>query len=112
LLRLFVSIRGEKSRQQHEWSIAADQAIRSAVSCGHEPANLDRPLAESRQSKQDWRTILRDFVSATTPADYRWNPPNRRYAASGLYLPSVERTGLGTIVIGVDTSGSIGEQEP
>ena len=102
---------GEKSRQQHEWSIAADQAIRSASSCGHEPANLDRPLAESRQSKQDWRTVLRDFVSATTPADYRWNPPNRRYVASGLYLPSVERTGLGTIVIGVDTSGSIGEQE-
>jgi predicted metal-dependent peptidase len=102
---------GEKSRQQHEWRIAADQAIRSATSCGHEPANLDRPLAESRQAKQDWRTVLRDFVSATTPADYRWNPPNRRYVASGLYLPSVERTGLGTIVIGVDTSGSIGEEE-
>ena len=102
---------GEKSRQQQEWSIAADQAIRSATSCGHEPARLDRPLAESRQSKQDWRTILRDFVSATTPADYRWTPPNRRYVASGLYLPCVERTGLGTIVIGVDTSGSIGEEE-
>jgi len=102
---------GEKSRQQHEWSIAADQAIRSAKSCGHEPANLDRPLNESRQSKQDWRSILRDFVSATTPADYRWTPPNRRYVASGLYLPSVERTGLGTIVIGIDTSGSIGEEE-
>ncbi len=101
----------EKARQQHEWSIAADQAIRSAKSCGHEPANVDRPLQESRQSKQDWRAILRDFVAARTPSDYRWNPPNRRYLASGLYLPSVARSGLGTIVIGVDTSGSIGEQE-
>jgi predicted metal-dependent peptidase len=102
---------GEKSRQQHEWNIAADQAIRSAKSCGHEPVNLDRPLAESRQSKQDWRTIMRDFVSANTPADYRWTPPNRRYVASGLYLPSVERAGVGTIVLGVDTSGSIGKEE-
>ena len=101
----------EKSRQQHEWSIAADQAIRSAKACGHEPANVDRPLTESREPKQDWRTILRDFIAARTPSDYKWSPPNRRYVASGLYLPSVDRTGLGTIVIGVDTSGSIGDQE-
>ena len=103
--------KAEKSRQQHEWNIAADQAIRSAKACGHEPANVDRPLSESREAMQDWRTILRDFIAARTPSDYRWSPPNRRYVASGLYLPSVERTGLGTIVIGVDTSGSIGDDE-
>jgi predicted metal-dependent peptidase len=101
----------EKSRQQQEWSIAADQAIHSAKACGHEPNNIDRPLADSRQSRQDWRSVLRDFVAARMPSDYRWNPPNRRFVASGLYLPSVARTGLGTIVIGVDTSGSIGERE-
>jgi predicted metal-dependent peptidase len=101
----------EKSRQQHEWNIAADQAIRSAKARGHEPASLDRPLSESRETKQDWTTILRDFIAARTPSDYRWNPPNRRYVASGLYLPSVEKAGLGTIAIGVDTSGSIGEHE-
>jgi predicted metal-dependent peptidase len=102
---------GDKSRQQHEWSIAADQAMRSAKSCGHAPAHVERHLAESRQSKQDWRTILRDFIAARTPAGYRWTPPNRRYVASGLYLPSVERSGVGIIVLGVDTSGSIGEEE-
>jgi predicted metal-dependent peptidase len=101
----------ENSREQHEWNIAADQALRSAKSCGREPANLARPLNESKQSKQDWRALLRDFVAATAPSDYRWTPPNRRYVASGLYLPSVERNGLGTIVVAVDTSGSIGEEE-
>lgn len=101
----------ETGRQQQEWSIAADQAIHSAKACGHEPNNIDRPLAESRQSRQDWRSVLRDFVAARMPSDYRWNPPNRRFVASGLYLPSVARTGLGTIVIGVDTSGSIGDEE-
>ena len=101
----------ERTRQQQEWTIAADQAVRSAKACGHEPNNIARPLAESRQSKQDWRSVLRDFVAARTPSDYRWNPPNRRFVSSGLYLPSVARTGLGTIVIGVDTSGSIGQIE-
>lgn len=101
----------ENSRQQHEWSIAADQALRASKACGREPINLARPLNESRQSKQDWRALLRDFVAATAPSDYRWMPPNRRYVASGLYLPSVERSGVGTIVVAVDTSGSIGEEE-
>jgi predicted metal-dependent peptidase len=101
----------EKNRQQQEWSIAAEQAIRSAKSCGHEAANLERPLRESRESRQDWRAILREFVAAVAPSDYRWSPPNRRYIASGLYLPSIERRGVGPVVIAVDTSGSIGTDE-
>jgi predicted metal-dependent peptidase len=101
----------ERRRQEHEWGIAAEQALRSAKAWGHEPAGIERPLSESRQSQQDWRAILRDFVAATAPADYRWTPPNRRYIASGLYLPSVERRGLGEIVVAVDTSGSIGKLE-
>jgi predicted metal-dependent peptidase len=101
----------ERSRQQQEWSIAAEQAVRSAKSCGHEPANLERPLREARESRQDWRAILREFVAAVAPSDYRWSPPNRRYIASGLYLPSIERRGAGPIVIAVDTSGSIGTEE-
>jgi predicted metal-dependent peptidase len=101
----------EKRRQEHEWSIAAEQALRSAKACGNDPGGIERPVSESRQPQQDWRTILRDFVAATAPSDYRWTPPNRRYIASGLYLPSVERRGLGEVVIAVDTSGSIGKRE-
>jgi predicted metal-dependent peptidase len=101
----------EMRRQEQEWGIAAEQAQRLAKVRGHEPAGIERPLSESRQSQQDWRAILRGFVAATTPSDYRWTPPNRRYIASGLYLPSVERRGVGEIVIAVDTSGSIGRLE-
>lgn len=100
-----------KLRQEHEWSIAAEQAIRSAKACGREPGDVEMPLRENRKSQQDWRAILRDFIVAAAPSDYRWTPPNRRYVASGLYLPSVERRGLGEIVIVVDTSGSIGKRE-
>ncbi len=101
----------EMSRQQHEWSIAAERAMRTAKACGNAPADLERLLSESRQSHQDWRAILRAFVAATTVSDYRWTPPNRRHIGAGLYLPSVMRSGVGEIVIGVDTSGSIGKDE-
>lgn len=101
----------ESSRQMHEWAINAEQALCSAKACGHEPGGIERPLEQARQSEHDWRAILRDFIAATNPSDYRWAPPNRRFVSSGLYLPSVERSGVGEIVIAVDTSGSIGTQE-
>ena len=97
----------ENLEQQREWSLAAEQAQRSATACGSKPAGVERPLKRSRSTPLDWRAILRDFISAQTPQDYRWSPPNRRYVSAGLYLPSVEKTGPGEIVVAVDTSGSI-----
>jgi predicted metal-dependent peptidase len=101
----------EKSRQAQEWNIAAEQAMRSSAGQGRHPAGLERWLRESRRSKRDWRALLRDFIAARSPSDYRWSPPNRRYVAAGLYLPSVERRGTGIIVVAIDTSGSIGSAE-
>lgn len=97
----------EKLEQQREWGVAAEQAQRSAAAYGKKPAGVERPLEGTRAARLDWRAILRDFISAQAPQDYRWSPPNRRYVSAGLYLPSVEKTGLGEIVIAVDTSGSI-----
>ena len=101
----------EMSRQRHEWATHAEQAVCSAKACGRMPGGIERQLKAVRESQCDWRTILRDFIAATDPSDYRWTPPNRRFVSSGLYLPSVIRSGVGEIVIAVDTSGSIGHQE-
>lgn len=101
----------ENSRQEHEWSVAANQALHAAKACGRVPGGLERQLERARESLQDWRSILRDFIAAVDPSDYGWTPPNRRFVASGLYLPSVIRTGVGQIVIVVDTSGSVGCEE-
>jgi predicted metal-dependent peptidase len=101
----------ERQRQEREWSIAAEQAIRCAKSCGHEPAGVERALENQRNAHVDWRSVLRDFISASRPSDYSWTPPNRRHVARSLYLPSVVRSGIGEIVIAVDTSGSIGVEE-
>lgn len=90
---------------------SAQQAMCSAKACGRMPSGIERQLKEARESKCDWRAILREFIAATDPSDYRWSPPNRRFISSGLYLPSITRSGVGEIVIAVDTSGSIGQRE-
>ena len=101
----------EMSRQRHEWATHAEQAMCSAKACGRMPGGIERQLKEARESQCDWRAILREFIAATDPSDYRWTPPNRRFVSSGLYLPSVMCSGVGAIVIAVDTSGSIGHKE-
>jgi predicted metal-dependent peptidase len=101
----------ELHRQENQWKIAAEQAMKMAKACGSGSADIERLLEEERQSKQNWRAILRDFISATTPCDYTWSPPNRRHISAGLYLPSIRREGIGPVVIGVDTSGSVGRRE-
>jgi predicted metal-dependent peptidase len=101
----------EMSRQRQEWATHAEQAMCSAKACGRMPGGIERQLKEARESQRDWRAILREFIAATDPSDYRWTPPNRRFVSSGLYLPSVIRSGVGELVIAVDTSGSIGHQE-
>jgi hypothetical protein len=49
----------EQTRQQHEWNIAADQALRSAKACGHEPGASPDRCTRTGKSIQDWRAILR-----------------------------------------------------
>jgi predicted metal-dependent peptidase len=93
------------------WAIASEQVLRAAKACGYDPGAIERTLNQARESVQDWRSILRDFIAATNPSDYLWSPPNRRFVASGLHLPFLMRTGVGEIVIVVDTSGSIGTAE-
>src|SRR5215472_16777491 len=34
----------EKARQEHEWAIASEQALRSAKACGHEPSGVERAI--------------------------------------------------------------------
>jgi len=88
----------EKRRQEHEWSIAAEQALRSATACGHEPAGVEGPTGLARDPAR--------FRGRHTPSDSRWTPPQSPLHRFRLYLPSVERRVLGEIVIAVDTSGS------
>ena len=52
-----------------------------------------------------------DLRCGSVPSDYTWSPPNRRYIYSGLYLPSVHREGIGQLVVALDTSSSIRQQE-
>jgi predicted metal-dependent peptidase len=92
-----------------DWKIAAEQAARVANAAGKLPGGADRAVKQARESVQDWRETLRRFIEQTNPVDYSWSQPNRRYIASGLYLPGTTKENLGYFVVAIDTSGSVNQ---
>ena len=69
-------------------------------------------VAQMQQSQVDWREHLRRFLSGDQPDDYTFRRPERKvFYHLGLIAPSIERRGVGHIVIGVDTSASVSDDE-
>lgn len=95
---------------ESDWQIAAEQATALALKAGQVGAETARIVREARQSRTDWRSILRRFLEQTIPQDYSWVSPNRRFVAGGLYLPGTVRENTPRLGIAVDTSGSINQR--
>lgn len=93
-----------------DWKIASEQATAVSRAAGSDPGGASRAAKKARESREDWRATLREFIEHQMPSDYSWGSPNRRHIAQGLYLPGVTKENLGAIVVAVDTSGSISQR--
>lgn len=95
-----------------------DQAIRQGMVAhakqnGKSMGDMAREFGELTEPEVDWREQLREFVTATCSAKdaSSWRRVNRRYIGNDIYMPSLIGERVGHLVIGVDTSGSIGGAE-
>lgn len=95
-----------------------DQAIRQGIinhnkMHGRGAGGLSRELGELLEPEVNWKDQLREFVKATCSARdaSSWRKVNRRYIGNGVYMPSLIGESVGHLVIGIDTSGSIGGHE-
>lgn len=95
-----------------DWKVKVEESARAAKMSGSLPSSLDRLIDGMREPKVDWKQALAEFISDSMPSDYSWDVPNRRHVHAGLYLPApAPEDVLPPVVIGVDTSGSIGADE-
>lgn len=88
----------------------ASQAARVA---GNMSEEMQRRVEAALEVHTPWYEIVERFMTDRAATDYSWTKPNRRFLASGLYLPSLQSQGsLGVTVVIRDVSGSCsGEQE-
>jgi predicted metal-dependent peptidase len=92
-------------------TVAIHQAAESAKAQGKLSADLESLITDITDPKVDWKAVLARFLRSNNKSDFTWVRPNRRFIGSGLYLPSLHNPCLEEIVIAVDTSGSISDDE-
>jgi len=90
-----------------DWQIAVAQAAQLQKHAGNLDARHGRAIKEAIEPKEDWRDLLRAFLTQHATSDFSWAQPNKRYISQGYYLPSMRSEQIGSIVIAVDTSGSV-----
>lgn len=78
---------------------------------GSIPGSVERHIKAIVEPKIPWQVILQNHLTAMRNEDYSWSRPNRRYMASGIYLPHRFSEGLGLVTDGVDVSASMTQED-
>jgi predicted metal-dependent peptidase len=108
------SAEGMTTEEKETLAKDIDQALRQgAILAGKMSANIPREISEVLQAKVDWREALREFVTSfcADKDESTWRRPSRRWIGQDVYMPSMIGESVGRIVIGIDMSGSIGQEE-
>jgi len=100
----------EMREGEEDWECAASAAAVQAEVAGNLAAEALRKVRESFLPVVPYGEYMRMFVASLSKDDQSWSRPNRRTAASGPYLPSLRTEAAGVLVIGIDTSGSVGQR--
>jgi len=97
-------------------SVEIDQmvitAAEAAKRAGKLPAGIDEYVKSLRDPKVDLEDHLHRFIGGEHPEGYTFKRIARApHWYGGMIEPSIERVGCGTIVIGLDVSGSMSTKE-
>lgn len=101
----------EREQRTQEWRVAVAQAAQAAKMCGKLSAGIERLVGEILNPKVPWRQVLQQFVVKVRDDQRTFARPNRRFISQGLYTPSVSGEAMGELLVAVDCSGSIGQDE-
>lgn len=100
----------EQKQLEREWKEKMVSAAMAAKLRGKLPAGIDRLVDGLLAPKIPWQTLLQQFVNDVIRDDYDLQRPDRRFLWQGIYLPDLYSEGA-HIVVAVDTSGSISEED-
>ena len=102
---------GERAEIEAERKLDVAEAAQVAKAKGKLPGILSAFAADTIETRTPWYDILERYMTERVKTDYSWARPNRRYAPE-FYLPQIDGIGsMGPIVIQVDISGSVSQQE-
>ncbi|WP_428634969.1 vWA domain-containing protein [Sedimenticola sp.] len=98
----------EQEKLAIQWTQSLAGAYQQAIQAGKLGGELERMIGHLLQPRIPWRRLLAKYMTATAREDYNWSRPSRREGDA--ILPSLRSNEL-KVVIGLDTSGSISDEE-
>jgi predicted metal-dependent peptidase len=93
---------------------SVDKALRQGgMLAGRMGASIPRVIGDLLEPKVDWREVFREFVQSAMRGkdEYTWRKMNKSYLANDMYLPSMHSETMGELVVAIDTSGSIDNEQ-
>lgn len=91
-----------------------DKALRQGgMLAGRMGGNVPRAIGDLLEPKVDWREVLREFVQSAMRGkdEYTWRKMSKPYLANDMYIPSMHSETMGELVVAIDTSGSINNEQ-
>ncbi len=102
----------EREANQAKWKQAVASAANAAKAMGKLPMALERVFKELTEPQIFWGDKVQAFVARRIGTGrYDYNKPDRRQIVRDVYYPSRSGYGCETIVVAMDTSGSMGQPE-
>lgn len=100
--------------KQEEIAREIEGALRQgSILVGKMGGNVNRDIGDLLTPKINWKDALRDFVKTATQGKDQttWRRLHKRYIGMDIIMPSSYDEKVGSILLGIDTSGSIGGEE-
>jgi len=82
-----------------------------ATGASNLPAGVSRLIKNMTQPVVDWRELLQQQIASTVKNDFTWMRPSRKSWHIDAIMPGMKPGEQIDIAIGIDTSGSISEQD-
>jgi len=83
----------------------------AAAGAGKVPAGIQRMIKDLTEPKMNWRELVRMNIQSIVRNDYSFSRPSRKGQMSGAILPGMKQDETIDVAIGIDMSGSIGQED-
>ena len=97
-----------KAEIEREIGISTEKAMQAAKAAGQLPSGMKRLLEDAQVVREPWYQHLRRYMNSLHSREYNWSRIDTRRAVTfGIVSPQMRTEAMGTIVVGIDCSGSI-----
>jgi predicted metal-dependent peptidase len=92
--------------------LTAYEMTKNSKSKGDVPAGIKNWIDKMRKSKVKWERIFHKYVGqAVSKDDFSYARVQKRMVGQDIYLPSLHSHSIGSVIIAIDTSGSIDKKQ-